>query len=583
MTIPELARRRYEFLESGSVRDGVRSDIVRSWKRSSQLAVRPEIVDPPFLSNINQESRLVRAASPVLSALEERLSGITVSLLLAERDGLIVDRRVGDPTLMQRLDQLSISPGFVFTEDAVGTNGIGTAIELGRSMRIDGHEHFLDKYTDFTCIGVAIRDVSKQRIAGILNLTTHAAPDNAALSLIVEQAATMIEDRLVETQSVRERVLLDHFLRANAVTRGGVVVLSDRIMLANPRASRVINDYDQSVLWEFASRALRDNVPVQGNLALPDGQVLATRTTAIFDGTKVIGALMETQTRSERSKSTAGIAFLRPTGAAQPARSFVGEDSALLDGYVRAVRSLGTRAVVLAGAQGVGKTTVGRSALARFGEIAVIEGADAAVDEQRWMSSLAHTLQHTADGVLIRHAELLPESAATKLVPILDTALKRGLRCVITQTSGPVDDFSLLPGIDAESIRIPTLRERLSDLPALAAHFLGERRLAPEVVQLLSRLPWHGNVTELFSVLRTMAAESDRSTLTLADVPAAVRRAAPRRQLTMFEQAEIQVILDALHRTGGNKRDAALMLGISRATLYRKLQGAGIDLDNTTI
>jgi transcriptional regulator of acetoin/glycerol metabolism len=68
----------------------------------------------------------------------------------------------------------------------------------------------------------------------------------------------------------------------------------------------------------------------------------------------------------------------------------------------------------------------------------------------------------------------------------------------------------------------------------------------------------------------------------LADLPPEVRRAAPRLTLTRFERAEIHAILDAMAETGGNKKDAAALLGISRSTLYRKLQAAGIDLDNTT-
>jgi DNA-binding NtrC family response regulator len=52
--------------------------------------------------------------------------------------------------------------------------------------------------------------------------------------------------------------------------------------------------------------------------------------------------------------------------------------------------------------------------------------------------------------------------------------------------------------------------------------------------------------------------------------------------LTRFEAAEVHVILDAIRECDGNRREAAKILGISRTTLYRKLQSAGLNLENTS-
>jgi transcriptional regulator of acetoin/glycerol metabolism len=125
------------------------------------------------------------------------------------------------------------------------------------------------------------------------------------------------------------------------------------------------------------------------------------------------------------------------------------------------------------------------------------------------------------------------------------------------------------------------LRNRPEDLPALIARFAAPRRIAPEAVQLLMRLSWPGNVRELRTVVERMTAASARAVVGLADVPPELRQAAPRRQLTRFERAEVHAILEAMADCGGNKREAAKLLGVSRSTLYRKLQAAGIDLENT--
>ena len=74
--------------------------------------------------------------------------------------------------------------------------------------------------------------------------------------------------------------------------------------------------------------------------------------------------------------------------------------------------------------------------------------------------------------------------------------------------------------------------------------------------------------------MRTLAA-------LLAAVARDLRRAATRATLTRFERAKVHAIFDALAEAGGNRKVAASLLGISRSTLYRKLQAAGVDLENT--
>jgi transcriptional regulator of acetoin/glycerol metabolism len=129
---------------------------------------------------------------------------------------------------------------------------------------------------------------------------------------------------------------------------------------------------------------------------------------------------------------------------------------------------------------------------------------------------------------------------------------------------------------------MPPLRDRRGDLAALVAAFAAPVAVAPEVVQLLARLPWPGNVRELRAAVRRIAAATpDGTGIGLGSVPTDLRRAATRANLTRFERAEVHAILEALAETGGNKKEAAALLGISRTTLYRKVQTAGVDLDNT--
>jgi transcriptional regulator with PAS, ATPase and Fis domain len=141
-------------------------------------------------------------------------------------------------------------------------------------------------------------------------------------------------------------------------------------------------------------------------------------------------------------------------------------------------------------------------------------------------------------------------------------------------------------------IRLPTLRDRLSDLEALAESLLEsiavrtgmpQRELAPSALAALASYPWPGNVRELRNLLEQAAMLTDSQRLSgedfIAILPTAAAvlpadDAAPRalRPLPqLIAEIERNSIESALAATGGNKASAAKLLGISRATLYERL------------
>ncbi|HXO22638.1 MAG TPA: sigma-54 dependent transcriptional regulator, partial [Thermoanaerobaculia bacterium] len=142
------------------------------------------------------------------------------------------------------------------------------------------------------------------------------------------------------------------------------------------------------------------------------------------------------------------------------------------------------------------------------------------------------------------------------------------------------------------TLRIPPLRERPADLPALAEHFLAvfsqehgrpTIRITPEALEVLSRYPWPGNVRELRNVIESMVVFHQGEEITLNDLPAEVRQSSTLstsgspvqsvvgQQRTM-EEIERQAILETLRRTEGHRAKAADVLGIGLRTLQRKLK-----------
>jgi DNA-binding NtrC family response regulator len=143
------------------------------------------------------------------------------------------------------------------------------------------------------------------------------------------------------------------------------------------------------------------------------------------------------------------------------------------------------------------------------------------------------------------------------------------------------------------TLRIPPLRERPSDIPGLAEHFLdlfcqehgkGKKRLSAETLEVLSRYPWPGNVRELRNVLESVVVfHTQGDEIAVADLPIEVRDSsalsttgAPVQSVVgeprTMEEIERQAILETLLRTAGHRAKAADLLGIGLRTLQRKLK-----------
>jgi len=141
-------------------------------------------------------------------------------------------------------------------------------------------------------------------------------------------------------------------------------------------------------------------------------------------------------------------------------------------------------------------------------------------------------------------------------------------------------------------IRLPPLRERDGDVPLLIQHYLKTLSaengkpidgLTPDALDLLTAYAWPGNVRELRNVIERMVVLARGNRLTVRDIPANIRAAAPAaavaapagRDLSLAE-AEKQLIIRALKANDDNRTLAARQLGISRRTLHRKLNEYGL-------
>jgi DNA-binding NtrC family response regulator len=148
--------------------------------------------------------------------------------------------------------------------------------------------------------------------------------------------------------------------------------------------------------------------------------------------------------------------------------------------------------------------------------------------------------------------------------------------------------------LNVVTISLPPLRERRSDIPILAAWFLD--RLAPgrevqvsgAAMKAMIGYSWPGNVRELENCLERAVALGDQRIIEISDLPPAIANAEARAELseakefsgraTDLEDIERATIERVFSQVNGDKALAGKMLGISRATLYRKLKRYNIGI-----
>jgi two-component system response regulator HydG len=190
---------------------------------------------------------------------------------------------------------------------------------------------------------------------------------------------------------------------------------------------------------------------------------------------------------------------------------------------------------------------------------------------------------------------------ATHRVPIkarIVAATNRDLASMVEKGTFRKDLFYRL---NVVNLRLPSLRDRREDIPLLAAHFLDrisrehnrKFTLSDEALRTMMAHDWPGNVRELENSLERATALSSGPVLHLGDLPTQLQQQGleARRAATVAgEEAdaaavsgvrpladlERDAILGAIRTLGGDKLQAAKMLGIGKTTLYRKLKEYGI-------
>jgi sigma-54 dependent transcriptional regulator, acetoin dehydrogenase operon transcriptional activator AcoR len=550
---------------------GVRREIVLSWRRCVLSGVDPASTELPRDGAAEPPERLVLAARPVLDRLAEQLAGMPVWSFLADRECRLVRHVVGDPALVPQLEARGAVPGARFAEDVVGTNGLGTAVEQGRPFIVAGSEHFRSHESQATTVGAPVRDPVTGRLVGLLNVNCQYDLTNGLLLPFITEFARSIEARLLGASPVPHQVLLEEFLRVSRRCPHPVVALADGVLIASATALALLDAADHELLRQWADDAGSRGRERAARLQLTGGRAVTARCLPL----------------PGRPGQRAAVVVLGPAaepesdrGARTSARSSAGDR---LLAQLETVRA-GRLPLLLTGERGTGKTVLAARlhGQGRPGDLIVLDAAAGQRPPDAWARELGEALADPARTVVLRHLDALSPALAGPTALLADSARAR-LAATATETIGERADLAALTERFAVVLSVPPLRDRPADIPALVTGIIAELhprlprpRCTAAALAALANGGWQGNVRQLRQVVATALVRSMSCDITADDLPGSDTWAGCGRKLPRLEQAERQVLVMALRDAAGDREAAARELGISRATIYRKLKRHGI-------
>ncbi|MEV7382815.1 sigma-54-dependent Fis family transcriptional regulator [Streptomyces lydicus] len=586
----ELAAAREQFLSAGTVDAGqVRQTIAASWWRSRTWEIAADHLQLPYVKDPNLDTPLVRGAGTILQRLQEQMSDEPVSIILTDPTGTVLDRRTTESRLEQRLDQVQLAPGFSYAEQFVGTNGIGTALEGGEATGVFGPEHYAENLDDLGCAGVPVRHPVTGRLLGLLDLTCWSDDASPLLLTLAKTTVRQIEQELTTLTGLREFALFQEYLRACQRSSGVVFALNNDVVMMNDHARKVLSTADQSALLTTAAEAMMGSKRVSIDVTLPSGERARLFCAPVHTSSGPAGGVIRVRLTGS------ALAPASATAAPQTVLPGLAGSSSVWQGTCEQVSGHYRQSewVTLKGEAGTGKLALLRAVHRHHdptGSFHVLDVAETTGGKDL-LARLKQELQQSSGGTLVlQHIDRLPTGLGQAVATLLHQHHRRvdqaGQRYWVAATHHPVTEGA---GLDdllrlfPASVEVPPLRRHTDDLgelvPFLLARLTSTSGLtaSPATLQLLMRHTWPGNITQLRHVLSSVAQRRRSGVLQPSDLPPECQSVA-RRVLTPLESLERDAIVRSLIEAGGNKNKAARAIGVSRATIYRKIREYGIDL-----
>ncbi|WP_433012031.1 GAF domain-containing protein [Kribbella sp. CA-294648] len=233
-----------EVLGGGRVPGVPRPLVAASWERSLAARVDPELDAPPLVvaADVLESLREDHPLRAVLPILRETLTTIADEashiMIVTDAQGLILWRE-GAADVRRQADRIALTEGAVWSEDAIGTNGMGTALAADQPVQIHSAEHLVRRIHAWTCAAAPVHDPDTGKLIGAVDVSGPLRTVHPAMMALVTAAAQLAEGQLRVRMAAADEQLRARNMRhliALGDAPGALLTPSGRVLAVQPLA-----------------------------------------------------------------------------------------------------------------------------------------------------------------------------------------------------------------------------------------------------------------------------------------------------------------------------------------------------------
>lgn len=245
---PDQARRLSELFDEvlGGGRAPVtpRPLVAASWQRSLAASVDPERDVPPVVvpPEVLAELRSNHPLRAVLPVLRQTLTSIADEayhiMIVTDADGVVLWRE-GSAAVRRQADRIALAEGAIWSEEVIGTNGMGTALAADQPVQIHSAEHLVRRIHAWTCAAAPVHDPDTGKVIGAVDVSGPLRTVHPAMVALVTAAAQLAEGQLRVRMAAADEQLRARNMRhltALGDAPGALLTPSGRVLAVQPSA-----------------------------------------------------------------------------------------------------------------------------------------------------------------------------------------------------------------------------------------------------------------------------------------------------------------------------------------------------------